>query len=102
MGCYHKEQKISENYVRYYHLLVLRSFGFLVGKTSSQKFWFFGVFVFGFLVEQHLTAKRWEGFGTAPDSKEMGREMGYGRGRVPYTYIYIWYPPQLSTFSRGG
>ena len=48
----------------------------------------FGVFFFGFLVEQHLTAKRWEGFGTAPDSKEMGREMGYGRGGVPYIYMH--------------
>ena len=35
-------------------------------------------------------------FGTARNSKEMGREMGYGRGGVPYicmfvfVYIYIY------------
>ena len=41
-------------------------------------------------MEQHLTAQRWEGFGTAPDSKEMGREMGYGRGGYQtYVFVYI-------------
>ena len=43
----------------------------------------------GKVLGQHLTAKKWEGFGTAPDSKEMGTEMGYGRG-VGTIYIYIY------------
>ena len=56
--------------------LVLRNFGFL-------PFCFFG-----FLVEQHLTAKRWEGSGTAPDSKEMGKGDGVREGGY-HIYIYI-------------
>ena len=58
-------------------------------KNKNSKFlrtmWdFFFFFFFWF----YLTAKGWEGFGTAPDGKEMGRKMGYGWG-VPYMYIYI-------------
>ena len=81
---------------------------FLVGRKSSHNSFFFGVFfwvvfgVFVFLVflwnntlqqkdgkvlGQHLTAMIWEGFGTAPDSKQMGREIGYGGVGVPCIYV---------------
>ena len=53
--------------------IVLRFFlVFWLGRLVLRFFFL----VFGFLVEQHLTAKRWEGFGTALDSKEMGRFWG--------------------------
>ena len=67
---------------------------FLAGRTCCQKFCFFGClgfffWFFGFLVEQHLTAKRWEGFGTAPEAKRWEGRRGTGGG-VLYIYICIY------------
>ena len=76
-----KKEKTFENYVGYYHILVLRNFVFFsvcvcffFGGCVCVFFWCFSFLVF---LEQHLAAKRWEGrWGTG------------GWGYQIYIYIY--------------